>query len=154
MSGAEARGRRRADETGRRGVGAGVLRTQLGSAMPGAPVDLSELWRLGDSIGGREPSAFVEQLVGLFLRLAPSSYALAERSFRCQDADSLARSVHKLRGRAAYFGATRLVSVCRELELRALANAWRDCPRLLEDLEDELDRVTAALRRLRRPDFR
>jgi HPt (histidine-containing phosphotransfer) domain-containing protein len=61
------------------------------------------------------------------------------------------RAAHKLKSQAAYFGAARLVHVCRQLEQHGYTGELGRCDRLLDDLEDELDRVMAALEPHRQP---
>lgn len=119
-----------------------------------SPINLEELSKLagtsGSSGGGgpREPDAsqtFVQEVIELFVHLAPQLYKTARDSFLAGDPQSVARAAHKLKSQGAYFGASRLVQVCRQLEQHGYANQLGRCERLLDDLEDELDRVVAAL---------
>lgn len=123
---------------------------------PDSPINLEELERLagtsgsggGGGSGSREPEAsqsFVQEVIELFVHLAPQLYKTARDSFVAGDPQSVARAAHKLKSQGAYFGASRLVQVCRQLEQHGYANQLGRCERLLDDLEDELDRVVAAL---------
>jgi HPt (histidine-containing phosphotransfer) domain-containing protein len=112
---------------------------------PESPINLEELSRLG---GTKEPDSsqsFVQEVIELFVHLAPQLYRTARDSFIAGDPQSVARAAHKLKSQGAYFGANRLVQVCRQLEQHGYANQLGRCERLLDDLEDELDRVVAAL---------
>ena len=112
---------------------------------PESPINLEELSRLG---GTKEPDSsqsFVQEVIELFVHLAPQLYQTARDSFIAGDPQSVARAAHKLKSQGAYFGASRLVQVCRQLEQHGYANQLGRCERLLDDLEDELDRVVAAL---------
>lgn len=110
-----------------------------------SPIDLTELCRLGDTATGDTSRTFVHDIIELFLTLTPDIYATARAAFADGDAQSVARASHKLKSQAAYFGAKRMVNVCKQLEQHGYAGELSRCERLLDDLEDELDRVVAAL---------
>jgi HPt (histidine-containing phosphotransfer) domain-containing protein len=110
-----------------------------------SPIDLSELVRLGDTANNDNARTFVHDIIELFLTLSPDIYATARAAYADGDAQSVARAAHKLKSQAAYFGARRMVNVCKQLETHGYAGELTRCERLLDDLEDELDRVVAAL---------
>jgi HPt (histidine-containing phosphotransfer) domain-containing protein len=110
-----------------------------------SPIDLTELVRLGDTTSNDNSRSFVHDIIELFLTLTPDIYATARAAYADGDAQSVARAAHKLKSQAAYFGARRMVNVCKQLESHGYAGELTRCERLLDDLEDELDRVVAAL---------
>ena len=110
-----------------------------------SPIDLGELVRLGETASGDTSRTFVHDIIDLFLNLTPDIYRTARAAFADGDAQSVARAAHKLKSQAAYFGARRMVAVCKQLETHGYAGELSRCERLLDDLEDELDRVVAAL---------
>ena len=110
-----------------------------------SPIDLTELTRLGDTAAGDTSRSFVHDIIELFLTLTPDIYKTARAAFADADAQSVARAAHKLKSQAAYFGARRMVNVCKQLETYGYGGELSRCERLLDDLEDELDRVVAAL---------
>jgi HPt (histidine-containing phosphotransfer) domain-containing protein len=113
-----------------------------------SPIDLTELVRLGDTAtpsSNDNARSFVHDIIELFLTLTPDIYATARAAYADGDAQSVARAAHKLKSQAAYFGAKRMVNVCKQLETHGYAGELTRCERLLDDLEDELDRVVAAL---------
>lgn len=110
-----------------------------------SPINLEELARLGGAKESDAAQGFVQEVIELFVRLAPKLYTTAREAFVAGDGQSIARAAHKLKSQGAYFGAARLVQVCRQLEQQGYANQLARCERLLDDLEDELDRVVAAL---------
>ena len=110
-----------------------------------SPIDLAELCRLGDTATGDTSRNFVHDIIELFLTLTPDIYKTARAAYADADAQSVARAAHKLKSQAAYFGARRMVGVCKQLETHGYAGELSRCERLLDDLEDELDRVVAAL---------
>jgi HPt (histidine-containing phosphotransfer) domain-containing protein len=112
---------------------------------PESPIDLTELCRLGDTATGETARTFVHDIIELFLTLTPDIYATARAAFADGDPQSVARAAHKLKSQAAYFGARKMVNVCKQLEQHGYAGELSRCERLLDDLEDELDRVVAAL---------
>lgn len=112
---------------------------------PDSPINLDELARLGDSKDSPSSQSFVQEVIELFVHLAPQLYRTAREAFAASDPGSIARAAHKLKSQGAYFGASRLVQVCRQLEHYGYTGEIGRCDRLLDDLEDELDRVMAAL---------
>lgn len=131
-------------------MSASNTRPSAASAALESPIDLTELYRLGDTAAGDPArgdtsSHFVHDIIELFLTLTPDLYATARAAFADGDAQSVARAAHKLKSQAAYFGARRMVNVCKQLEQHGYAGELSRCERLLDDLEDELDRVVAAL---------
>ncbi len=112
---------------------------------PDSPINLEELSRLGGAKDSDAGKSFVQEVIELFVHLAPQLYQTARDSFVAADPQSIARAAHKLKSQGAYFGAARLVQVCRQLEQQGYAGQLARCERLLDDLEDELDRVIAAL---------
>lgn len=115
------------------------------SMKPQSPINLDELARLGDAKESSSGQSFVQEVIELFVHLAPQLYSTAREAFAAQDLPSVGRAAHKLKSQAAYFGAARLVHVCRQLEQYGYTSDFSRCDRLLDDLEDELDRVVAAL---------
>jgi HPt (histidine-containing phosphotransfer) domain-containing protein len=114
-----------------------------------SPIDLDELLKLGDAKAGEAAESFVEDVIALFMSSAPQLYATARTAFADGDPQSLGRAAHKLKSQAAYFSAARVVEVCRSLEQYGYADELARCEVLLDDLEDELDRVYVALERHR-----
>ena len=112
---------------------------------PDSPINLEELSRLGDTKEGNSSQSFVQEVIELFIHLAPQLYQTAREALAASDPASVARAAHKLKSQAAYFGAARLVQACRQLEIQGYAGDLSRGERLLDDLEDELDRVLAAL---------
>lgn len=112
---------------------------------PDSPINLDELARLGDAKDTASGQSFVQEVIELFVHLAPQLYNTAREAFVARDPASVGRAAHKLKSQAAYFGAARLVHVCRQLEQHGYTGEIARCDRLLDDLEDELDRVMAAL---------
>jgi HPt (histidine-containing phosphotransfer) domain-containing protein len=108
-------------------------------------IDLTELRKLSGETAANDSQEFVCEVIELFLALGPESYAIARSACEAGDAQSLARAVHKLQTQAAYFGARRVVQVCRQLEQLGFRGQLTRCEPLLDQLEDELDRVVVAL---------
>lgn len=116
---------------------------RFGTSLRDSPVDLRDLQTLCDDCPHSEN--FMDEVIGLFLRHAPANYEAMRVSLTYRDGASLSRAAHKLKSQAAYFGARRLVSACQELEHLGRLGQHAHCERLIDDLEDELDRVVAAL---------
>lgn len=107
------------------------------------PVDLTDLQTLCDD--GPYLETFMDEVIGLFLKHAPANYDVTRLALEHGDGPSIARASHKLKSQAAYFGARSLVRVCQELEVWGGRGEITRCEQLVDDLEDELDRVIAAL---------
>jgi HPt (histidine-containing phosphotransfer) domain-containing protein len=110
-----------------------------------SPVDLTDLYRLGHATNQSEAQLFVSELITLFLKLGPANYKVARAALSAGDGASLRRASHKLKSQAAYFGAKQLVKTCLALELMSQRLQLARCETLLDELEDELDRVVCAL---------
>lgn len=110
-----------------------------------SPIDLTDLYRLGEVTGQAEAHLFVSELIALFLKLGPANYQVARTALLAGDGPSLRRASHKLKSQAAYFGAKQLVKTCLALELMSQRLQLARCEALLDELEDELDRVVCAL---------
>lgn len=109
------------------------------------PIDLAELHRLGDTKPGDTSRNFVHDVIELFLNLGPQIFATANEAFTAADPQSVARAAHKLKSQAAYFGAGRMVKVCKQIEDRGYRDDLNACEPLLRELERELGRVISAL---------
>jgi HPt (histidine-containing phosphotransfer) domain-containing protein len=110
-----------------------------------SPIDLTDLHKLSGETSSSDSREFVHEVVELFLTLAPETYQLARAACEAGDTQSLARAAHKLKSQAAYFGARRVVLVCRQLEQLGFRGQLARCEPLLDHLEDELDLVVVAL---------
>jgi two-component system, sensor histidine kinase and response regulator len=115
-----------------------------------SPIDLTELRKLGGAKRRGDVSDVVDELIELFFELAPQSYALVRAALAEGDCQSLGRAAHRLKSQAAYFGARRMAWVCRQLEQLGYEGRLARCGQLVDDLEDELDRVMLALSRSQR----
>ncbi len=91
-------------------------------------------------------AAFVAELVGTFLEEAPLMLAELRSAQMAGAADAFRRAAHSLKSNSHTFGAARLGTLARELELGGLiADAGP-----LDALEAEYQRVAAALTELTR----
>ena len=91
-------------------------------------------------------AAFVAELVGTFLEEAPLMLAELRSAQMAGAADAFRRAAHSLKSNSQTFGATKLGTLARALELGGLiADAGP-----LDALEAEYQRVAAALTELTR----
>lgn len=105
-------------------------------------IDLPTFTELQSAAG----AAFVAELVGTFLEEAPLMLAELRSAQMAGAADAFRRAAHSLKSNSHTFGATRLGTLARELELGGLiADA---AP--LDALEAEYRRVADALTELTR----
>ncbi len=87
---------------------------------------------------------FVVELVAAFLEEAPGMLAELSNAQTAQDAERFRRAAHSLKSNSQTFGATRLGTMARELELGGLAADAAP----LDALAAEYARVAAALEEL------
>lgn len=104
-------------------------------------IDATTFAELQDAAG----SDFVSELVGTFLEEAPNMLAELRRAHAGPDADAFRRAAHSLKSNAHTFGATRLASLARALELGGLLTDAAP----LDALEAEYRKVAAALQGMR-----
>lgn len=126
-------------------MGASEERALSAAPATDSPIDLTELLKLGDAASDDSSPNFVHDIIELFLQLAPDIYETARAAVADNDGGSLASAAHKLKSQAAYFGAHRMSAVCRQLEELGHSQSMARSQLLIENLEDELDRVVAAL---------
>lgn len=103
-------------------------------------IDTTTFAELQDAAG----SDFVAELVGTFLEEAPLMLAELRNHHAGPDADAFRRAAHSLKSNANTFGATRLASLARALELGGLLTDAAP----LDALEAEYHKVAAALQDL------
>jgi HPt (histidine-containing phosphotransfer) domain-containing protein len=98
---------------------------------------------------GTAGAEFVAELVGTFLEEAPGMLAELRRARAENHAERFRRAAHSLKSNSNTFGALRLASLARELELKGLdADPARDTAALVA-LEAEYARAATALKDLR-----
>jgi HPt (histidine-containing phosphotransfer) domain-containing protein len=85
------------------------------------------------------------QIVGLFTRDAPSALAAVVDAVATRAPEDLKQAAHNLRGAASNIGATRVASLCLELEVGAGVLEWTRETELVKQLGDELSLAMAAL---------
>jgi HPt (histidine-containing phosphotransfer) domain-containing protein len=109
-----------------------------------APVPAERLQQIRSDLG--DPAVFREFLV-IFLAELPKRLDALRRAVSADDATTVKRVAHTLRGSSAYLGAKEVVRLCQDLEARAAAREVAGAAPLLDALEAETDRVQALLRR-------
>ncbi len=108
------------------------------------PLDPSVLAGLRElQIEGRPE--FAAEVAAIFLQEAPARVAALRETVSRGDAQALARAAHALKGSSANVGARRLAFLCGELEAMGRSRPTPAAAKVLRRLEQELDRVRAAL---------
>lgn len=95
------------------------------------------------SVGG-DPD-FLAELVGDFLADAPTQLGLLRQAATTGDSDGARRAAHTLKGNARTFGAPELAARCEATERAAAAAELDTVVANLDGVEEEWDRVQAAL---------
>jgi two-component system sensor histidine kinase/response regulator len=84
-------------------------------------------------------------LISVFLENAPQMIAAGRNALERGNRDELARTAHLLRGSSLNFGASRLCSLCEDIERASKEDTLDTADDLLEDAEREFQRVRRAL---------
>ena len=95
---------------------------------------------------GNQPLA--ERVIKAFLEAAPSQLLNLRRQLAGQDAAAARREAHTLKGAAATISAPLLRGLAFEAEQAATAGDWNRIEALLPRMEDQLDRLRAAIAQL------
>ena len=88
----------------------------------------------------------VARIVGAYHEESPRLLSELKRAAQAQDGDALARAAHSLRSSSANLGASRLAVLCKQLESSAREERLAGAEGVLEALENEYRKVSAALR--------
>jgi len=88
----------------------------------------------------------LREIIDLFLRDAPSKIVRIQQAVDRSDAGEIAQGAHSLKGSAGNFGAHGLVALCARLEQLGKDGDIVKGPDLLRQVEQELDRVSSALK--------
>ena len=107
-------------------------------------IDLATFEELQDTAG----KDFVRELVGTFLEEAPQMLSDLRGALAAGNAEQFRRTAHSLKSNSNTFGALRLGTMARELELKGLDHARQGGGGALEELAQEYERVAAALKEL------
>ena len=114
------------------------------SADASSPLDRSVLEGLRELQQEGEPDVLVE-LIELFLEDVPLQLVALREAVKGEDADSVQRVAHTLKGSCGNMGAARMAEICADLQEIGDSGDLARAPELLERLEAEFDRVRSAL---------
>jgi two-component system sensor histidine kinase/response regulator len=115
-----------------------------GSATGEDPLDRGVLAGLRELQEEGEPDILIE-LIELFLTDVPPQLVALKEALEAGDARSVGRVAHTLKGSSGNMGATRMTTICSELEAVGASGDLSRAPELLERLEEEFGRVRVAL---------
>lgn len=93
-----------------------------------------------------ETAGMVNELIQVFMRDTGNYLEQLEQAIAMEDAESLRRAAHSIKGGAAGLGAHRLSTQAAEIEALAKQNNLRGAADLVPELRDEFERVKAALK--------
>jgi CheY-like chemotaxis protein len=109
------------------------------------PLDRSALDAFRE-VGGDAAAGFLTDLIGQFLAEAPVRLAAVRDAVVQMNPAALRSAAHSLKGSSGTMGARNMSALCAALENRADSDAVSGSTPLVARLEDEFDRVRAALR--------
>lgn len=87
----------------------------------------------------------MREMAAFFIDDVPPLLEELRQALEAEDAATAARSAHSLKGLASNFDARQAVDVARQLEMAAGEERFAEGHRLLPVLQEEVDRVFAAL---------
>jgi two-component system, sensor histidine kinase and response regulator len=122
-----------------------ALGAASGTAAPDGSIDHSVLEGLRELQEEGEPDV-LKELIELFLEDIPSQLKALREAEERDDAMSVERTAHTLKGSSGNMGATRMATLCAELEEVGGSGNLANAPELLEQLKAEFDRVRTVLR--------
>ena len=91
-----------------------------------------------------QPS-LVGRLIEMFLQATPLHLLALDEAIECDDAETLVRVAHLLKGNTGNFGAHELQTLCARLEQLGHANALDQAPLIFEQIQVAYQRVATAL---------
>jgi HPt (histidine-containing phosphotransfer) domain-containing protein len=101
-----------------------------------------------EELKGLSGADFINELIDAFLEDAPGMIQNMQRALATQDVESFRRNAHSLKSNANTFGATRMGTLARELEVMARENNLNVGNRL-HILEETFAEVAEELKGLR-----
>jgi HPt (histidine-containing phosphotransfer) domain-containing protein len=112
--------------------------------MPDETLDRAALAGLLDTVGGDRE--FLVELIETYLADSPRLLAGLRAGLAAGDAVAVRRDAHTLKSTSATFGATRLATMCREIEAAAAVPDLAGLAPRIEAVAAEFETVAAALR--------
>jgi CheY-like chemotaxis protein/HPt (histidine-containing phosphotransfer) domain-containing protein len=109
-----------------------------------AAVDVSILDDFLTAIGQNTPS-IVHEIVTIFLDSSPKLLADMRQAVSTNDPKGLEQAAHTLKSSSAQLGASSFSSLCRDLEMIGKQGTITGAPALMQQVEEEFDRVVVAL---------
>lgn len=110
-------------------------------------LDPSALKRLEELAGGDK--AFLIEFIDTFLGGAPKMVGDMKKSVNDGDANTLRRVAHTLKSNSAALGASRLSTLCKELEDLGKSEVLNDAPEKVRQVELEFEPIEVALAAIR-----
>lgn len=102
-----------------------------------------------NAVSPDDGGAFLRELIDIFLADTPQRFDEIRASLANNDAPTLTRAAHSIKGAAGNFGARELARHAQQVESHAKAADFAAASSLLPALENEYTRVKAAMESLR-----
>ena len=113
-------------------------------ALPGPEVPVIDESRLLEEFGGDEE--ILNELKELFIEHVPPLFEEIEKAVQAGDGEEMATHVHSLKGACATYGAARLASVCKSMELLAREGDMESVQANLDKLRQEYNQAFDQIR--------
>lgn len=102
-----------------------------------------------NAVSPDDGGAFLRELIDIFLADTPQRFNEIHTSLAKNDAPTLTRAAHSIKGAAGNFGARELARQAQQIETHAKAADFAAASALIPALEEEFARVKAAMESLR-----
>jgi HPt (histidine-containing phosphotransfer) domain-containing protein len=110
------------------------------------PLIDKEAWERMKSMTG---SAFLVELIDVFLKDSPELIKQMHSGLAAGDVESVRRAAHSLKSNSASFGADRLATVSRELEMMAKSGSLDGAESKLSEVDEEYGKLWPLLEELK-----
>jgi histidine phosphotransfer protein HptB len=114
-------------------------------AMPDSPVIDPQAIENLRALSPDEDGAFLRELIEIYLQDTPERLNELEAALAAQDAPTLARAAHTIKGSSSNFGATKFTRLAQEIELCGKSANLVAVAAVLPDFKAEYARVKQAL---------
>ena len=94
------------------------------------------------------PQEFLRELIAVYLEDTPLRLAELDQALARQDALSIGKAAHTIKGSSSNFGATRLSKLAQQIELQGKSGNISESAPLCVRLRGEYDLVAEALKRI------
>ena len=129
----------------------GLSLVNSGTAMSGHPTLNPEAIQALRELSPDGDSAFLRELIDIYLADTPKQLAQLDDALARQDATVVTRAAHTIKGSSGNFGAEEFASLAKQVEAAGKANNLTAVAALMPEFRSKFEKVAAALKELAGP---